>query len=67
MDGLYVVEKLMGHEIGIKAHYFKPSSQELLEGNDHKMGYASVIDVLTINDENRLRRENEMLKVNKSE
>jgi len=66
MDGLYV-EKLMGHDIGIKAHYFKPSSQELLEGNDHKLGYVSVIDALTINEENRLRRENEMLKVNKSE
>jgi hypothetical protein len=55
MDGLYV-EKLMGHDIGIKAHYFLPSPQELLEGNDHKMGYVSVIDALTINEENRLRR-----------
>jgi hypothetical protein len=45
----------MGHDIGIKAHYFKPSSQELLEGNEHKMGYVSVIDALTINEEKRLR------------
>jgi integrase len=66
MDGLYV-EKLMGHDIGLKAHYFKPSPQELLEGNEHKLGYVSVIDALTINDENRLRRENQILKVNKSE
>ena len=66
MDGLYV-EKLMGHDIVIKAHYFKPSPQELLEGNERKLGYVSVIDALTINDENRLRRENEILKVNKSE
>jgi hypothetical protein len=66
MDGLYV-EKLMGHNIGIKAHYFKPTAQELLEGNDRKMGYISMIDALTINDENRLRRENQILKVNKSE
>lgn len=66
MDGLYV-EKLMGHDVGIKAHYFLPSPQELLEGNDHKLGYVSVIDALTINEENRLRRENEMLKVKKSE
>jgi hypothetical protein len=65
-DGLYV-DKLMGHDIGLKAHYFKPSSQELLEGNDHKLGYVSVIDALTTNEENRLRHENEMLKVNKSE
>jgi hypothetical protein len=66
MDGLYV-EKLMGHDIGIKAHYFLPTPQELLEGNEHKMGYVSVIDVLTINEENRLKRENEMLKIKKSE
>jgi hypothetical protein len=66
MDGLYV-EKLMGHNIGIKAHYFKPSAQDLLEENDHKLGYLSVIDTLTINDENRLKRQNEILKVKKSE
>jgi hypothetical protein len=54
MDGLYV-------------DHVHSSSQELLEGNDHKLGYVSVIDALTINEENRLRRENEMLKVNKSE
>jgi hypothetical protein len=66
MDGLYV-EKLMGHDIGIKAHYFKPNSCELLEGNDHKMGYISVIDALTINEENRLKREVETLKIKKSE
>ena len=48
MDGLYV-EKLMGHDIELMAHYFKPSSQELLEGNDHKLGFISVIDALTIN------------------
>jgi hypothetical protein len=62
MDGLYV-EKLMGHDIGIKAHYFKPSSQELLEGNEHKMGYVSVIDALTINEENRLRRKVQQLTI----
>jgi integrase len=62
MVALYV-EKLMGHDIGLKAHYFKPSSQELLEGNDHKMGYVSVIDALTINEENRLRREVQQLTI----
>jgi integrase len=66
MDGLYV-EKLMGHGIGIKAHYFKPTPQELLEGNDHKLGYTSVIDALTINEENRLRRQVEQLTIDKNE
>ena len=61
------MDMLMGHDTGLKAHYFKPTSQDLLEGNDDKLGYLSVIDVLTINDENRLKRENEMLKVKKSE
>jgi hypothetical protein len=66
LDKLYV-DLLMGHDTGLKAHYFKPTSQDLLEGNDHKLGYVSVIDYLTINEENRLRRQNEMLKVKKSE
>jgi hypothetical protein len=62
MDGLYV-EKLMGHDIGLKQRYFKPSAQELLEGNDHKMGYVSMIDALTINEENRLRRKIQTLEI----
>jgi site-specific recombinase XerD len=49
MDGLYV-EKLMGHGIGVKGHYFLPTPQELLEGNDKKLGYCSIIDSLTINE-----------------
>lgn len=39
----------------------------MLEGNDHKLRYLSVIDTLTINDESRLKRQNEILKVKKSE
>jgi integrase len=55
MDPLYV-EKLMGHNMGLKASYFKPTPIDLLEGSDKKMGYVHVIDALTINDENRLKR-----------
>ena len=62
MDGLYV-EKLMGHDLGLKQRYFKTSAQELLEGNDHKMGYVSMIDALTINEENRLRRKIQTLEI----
>jgi predicted nucleic acid-binding Zn-ribbon protein len=40
---------------------------DILEGHGKSPGYLDAIDALTINQENRLRRENEMLKVNKSE
>jgi integrase len=55
MDPLYV-EKLMGHDMGLNASYFKPTPMDLLEGNDKKLGYVSVIDALTINEEHRLKR-----------
>lgn len=66
MDKLYV-EKLMGHNIGIKGSYFLPTPEELLEGNEKKLGYISVMDALTINDENRLKKQVEELKITKSE
>jgi hypothetical protein len=60
-------ELLMGNNLGLKSRYTKPSPKDLLEGNDRNLGYAAVIDDLTINEENRLKRENEMLKIKKSE
>lgn len=56
MDKLYV-ETVMGHDIGLKGSYFKPTPQEVLEGNDRMRGYISIINDLTINEENRLRQE----------
>jgi integrase len=61
LNPLYV-ELLMGHKIpGVTASYFKPSTTDLLEGNDKMLGYVSVMNSLTINDENRLRLEVERL------
>ena len=62
MDALYI-EKLMGHNIGIKGRYFLPKPAELLEGNDKKLGYISVIDALTIDESNRLKVKVEQLEV----
>ena len=39
---------LMGHKIGLKKSYFKPTDTEILEGNDKKRGYIAAIPALTI-------------------
>jgi integrase len=66
MSPLYS-EFLMGHRSGGLAleSYTKPTENNLLEGNDKMIGYAGVIDFLTINEENRLRREVQTLKIDK--
>jgi hypothetical protein len=68
------VKFCMGHSLGIDDSYFLPQPDsngvyiDILEGHDTKSpGYIDAIPSLTINEENRLRRENEMLKVKKSE
>jgi integrase len=53
---------LMGHDTGLEESYFKPSPEDLLEGNDKMLGYVSIIDALTINEENRLKLENKKIK-----
>jgi hypothetical protein len=40
---------LLGHSIGLSNSYYKPSSDELLNG------YLKAVNLLTINEENRLR------------
>ena len=40
---------------------------DLLEGHDKSLGYIDAIQYLTIDNSQRLERENEMLKVKKSE
>jgi integrase len=54
----YVKEKLMGHkkELGLDFNYLRESEQQLLDE------YQKVIDDLTINPANRLKRENQELK-----
>jgi integrase len=56
-------ELLMGHSSGGLAleSYVRPSENDLLEGNDKMIGYTGIIDALTINEENKLRRKVEAL------
>ena len=65
MDHMYL-RRLMGQKSGLEDAYLKLSEEELLEGDSKHIGYTGVIDQLTINEENKLRREVEMLKVEKS-
>jgi integrase len=62
MDTLFV-EIVMGHDLGLKRSYYKPQMNEVLEGNDRMRGYISVINDLTINEENRLRKQINQMKV----
>jgi hypothetical protein len=60
MNPLYS-EYLMGHRSGLTKSYFKPTDQELLEGNDKALGFIAAINDLTINEEHRLtKRVNEL-------
>ena len=60
-----LVEMLMGHKIGLKKSYFKPTETEILEGNSKKKGYIEAVPALTIQitkEENKkLRGELELL------
>jgi integrase len=52
------VEVLMGHKaLGITGVYFKPTPNDLLEGNDKMLGYANIMKSLTISEEHKLRLE----------
>jgi integrase len=52
------VEVLMGHKaLGITGVYFKPTPNDLLEGNDKMLGYSNVMKSLTISEEHKLRLE----------
>jgi integrase len=53
MNPLYS-EYVMGHRSGLTKSYFKPTDQELLEGNEKALGYVAAINDLTINEEHRL-------------
>jgi hypothetical protein len=69
------IDCMLGHSLkGVKDSYFLPQPDadgiyiDILEGHDSKSsGYIDAIPSLTINEENRLRRENEMLRIKKSE
>jgi hypothetical protein len=54
------VKMLMGHDTGLEKSYYKPSEKELLED------YLKVVDLLTINEESRLKGKVETLTIEKS-
>jgi hypothetical protein len=52
----------MGHDTGLEKSYYKPTEQELLED------YLKVVDLLTINEINKLKLEfEEKLQIEKSQ
>ena len=58
---------LMNHDIGLEKSYFKPTVTDLLEGSDKMCGYIHVMNAVTINDEYRLKKENQELNKNKQD
>jgi len=54
------IEILMGHSIGISDCYYRATENELLQD------YLKAVDLLTINEENRLRKKVKVLEVEKS-
>jgi len=54
-------EMLLGHKIGLTSCYYKPTEQEMLNE------YLKAVNLLTINEENRLRKKVEKLEIEKSE
>jgi integrase len=50
-------EMLLGHSIGLSNSYYRPDASEIL------MEYLKAVDLLTINEENRLRRKVQILEI----
>jgi hypothetical protein len=51
---------LLGYKIGLASCYYRPSEEEMYSE------YEKAIDLLTINEENRLRKKVETLEIEKS-
>ena len=52
------IELMLGHKLpGVRSHYMIPDINTLLEGTKETKGYIAALDVLTINDENRLSKQ----------
>jgi integrase len=54
-------EMLLGHKIGLASAYYKPTVQDMLNE------YLKAANALTINEENRLRKEIEQVQIEKSQ
>jgi hypothetical protein len=62
MDLIYI-RRLMGQKSNqLEEAYLQIGEQELLEGDSKHVGYIGIIDQLTIDDSQRVRRENTALK-----
>ena len=56
-----IKEMLLGHHTGLEENYYRPEEEDLLKE------YLKCVDSLTINEENRLRRQVEILTIEKSQ
>ena len=65
MDPMYI-RRLMGQRSGLEDSYLKLSEEELLEGDSRHVGYIGIIDQLTIDESNKLRREVQTLRVERN-
>jgi integrase len=65
MDHMYL-RRVMGQKSGLEDAYLKLSEEELLEGDSKHVGYIGIIDQLTIDDSQRLKREVQTLRIEKS-
>lgn len=65
MPNIYI-RRLLGQKSGLEDSYLKISDEELLEGDSKHVGYVGVIDQLTIDENQKLRREVETLTIEKS-
>lgn len=55
------VETLMGHDIGVSGHYYRPAESDILED------YMKAVDALTISEENRLKKQIKHMELRHSE
>ena len=68
--GEYAISRMISRllkDSSLTKSYFKPTDQELLEGNDKALGYVAAINDLTINEEYRLHKKIDELVKNKDE
>ena len=65
MNNMYI-RRLMGQKSNLEDSYLKLSHSDLLEGDDRHIGYVGIMDSLTIDESQKLRREVETLRVERS-
>jgi integrase len=65
MNNMYI-RRLQGQKSGLEDSYLKLEERDLLEGDSRHVGYIGIIDQLTIDDTNRLKREVQTLRVEKT-